>query len=55
MQINIWLDSLASSDLYVDSIDMGYSYEGRSQKVLAITEAGPGKPHIIIQAGAHAR
>ena len=54
-QINAWLDGLASSNYFVDSLTMGSTYEGRSQKVLRISEAGPGKPNVVIQAGAHSR
>ena len=54
-QINKWIDDIARRISYVDSIELGKTFEGRSQKLVRIAKAGPGKPHILIQAGAHAR
>ena len=54
-QINNWLDNLASRNRFVESINIGKTYEGRKQKLLRITEAGIGKPNVYIQAGIHAR
>ena len=54
-QINDWLDNLASRNRFVESIDIGNTFEGRKHKLLRITEAGIGKPNVYIQAGIHAR
>ncbi len=51
LQINAYLDELASTYPFVNSVSIGETYEGRDMRVLQIMKAGEGKPNVFIEAG----
>lgn len=53
--INEFVDELASTYDFVDSVSIGKTAEGRDLRVIQIKKAGPGKPNVFIDAGIHAR
>merc|ERR1711963_460161 len=54
--LNAYIEDLAAQNAdFLSVTPIGKSVEGRDMKVLHITEAGPGKPNIWIEAGIHAR
>lgn len=46
-----FLDALAAQYEWVNSVSIGKSYEGRDQRVIQITKAGPGAPNAWFEAG----
>jgi carboxypeptidase A4 len=53
--INAFLDEMARTHDFVETVSIGKSYEGRDMKVLKIMKAGEGAPNVWIEAGIHAR
>ena len=49
--INEFIDELASTYEFVDSVSIGKTEEGRDIRVIQIAKAGPGKPNVFIDAG----
>ena len=54
-ELNAYIDDLAATNDFLNTVSIGQSHEGRDMRVLQITKAGPGKPNVWIEAGIHAR
>ena len=53
--MNEYIDNLATQFSYVNTVSIGQSYENRDMRVIQISKAGSGAPHVFIEAGIHAR
>ena len=49
--INEFIDELASTYDFVNTVSIGKTTEGRDLKVIQIAKAGAGKPNVFIDAG----
>jgi murein tripeptide amidase MpaA len=53
--INEFIDELAATHDFVETVSIGTTVEGRDLRVVQIKKAGAGKPNVFIDAGIHAR
>jgi murein tripeptide amidase MpaA len=51
--INEFLDALADTHDFVETVSIGKSHEGRDIKVLKVGRAPEGAPNVWIEAGRH--
>ena len=49
--INEFIDELAATNDWVNTVSIGKTTEGRDLRVIQIAKAGPGKPNVFIDAG----
>jgi hypothetical protein len=49
--INEFIDELANTNDWVNTVSIGKTTEGRDLRVIQIAKAGPGKPNVFIDAG----
>ena len=53
--LNEFIDELAATYSWVETVSIGQSYEGRDMRVIQINKAGPGAPTVWVESGIHAR
>lgn len=49
--ITAFLDELETSYEDVEVVDLGQTFEKRTQKLIKITRAGPDSPNILLEGG----
>ena len=49
--INAFIDELADTYSWVETVSIGSTYEGRDMRVIQINKAGPDAPTVWVEAG----